>query len=367
MSAARVKSGFEPGWGERGFFNANGLRTAFQRAGPRGAPVVILLHGSPESADALSPIAERLIAHFDVIGLDTPGNGLSEGLPLNEPSSEDYADQLGHVLDGFGVTRAGLYGFHTGAGTAMSFALSRPERVSALALDGYAVWTAAERADLLANYLLTYPPVWDGSHLIQTWARLDEQLIFFPWYDTRLAARMPAGAVALEVRLRRLRDWLLAWQSYVKPYRAAFKRRGEIGPDQVSAPTLIGAMDRDPLSVHLDRLQDCAASVEIRGWGDDREAALSTMQAHLKACPGAPANGEPAPASPPVFAEPPPGLSWKPDEHGGFLVALWAAIRRHALEAARSEAELAAALDPEVLQAQLLAHIAQHTGLAPRR
>lgn len=366
MSAAGRSGAFEPGWGARGFLTANGLRTAYQRAGRRGAPVVILLHGSPESADALAPIAERLMAGFDVIGLDTPGNGLSDALPHDDPSSEDYAAQLSAVLDAFGVGQAGLYGFHTGAGTAMSFALREPARVSALSLDGYAVWTEDERADLLAHYLKTYPPVWDGAHLVRIWARLEEQLVFFPWHQARLAARMHLPPTPLKTRLRRLRDWLLAPQAYEKPYRAAFKRRGEIGPDRVAVPTLIGAMARDPLHGHLDRLQAVSAPVTIRRWGLDREAALAEITAHLTTHPGAPAAREPERAPTPVFAETPPGLPWAPDEHGGFLIDVWRRLRNHAIETAADEAELRARIDPDALQAQLLAHVARHTGLGPR-
>lgn len=353
----------EAGWGERGFVEAGGSLTAYQRAGRAGAPVAILLHGSPESADALAAIAKRLARRFDVIGLDTPGNGLSAPLTAPDPESADYARHLHAFMDVMGVGRAALYGFHTGAGTAMSFALAFPGRASALALDGYAVWTQEERADFLAHYLVTYAPAWDGSHLASIWARLEEQRLFFPWYDRRIATRMALPEPSLELRLRRLRDWLTAGDGYLAPYRAAIRRRGGIGPDRVAVPTLIGAMEKDPLAAHLERLDTVSDAVTIERWSE-RDAALDRLAGFLFEHPGEPAGGLPQPAEPPAFPARPEDLPWQPDGHGGFLLQIWQALRQHAVHAARDDADLAARLDPEHLHAQLVGHVAAHTGLA---
>jgi pimeloyl-ACP methyl ester carboxylesterase len=239
-------TGANHSWGARGAVRVNGGAVHYRRAGEPGAPVVILLHGSPESASALFGVAGALEDRFDIIGFDTPGNGLSAPLDLSDPDADDYARALFAFMDVMGIERAGLYGFHTGAGTAMSAALLAPERIAALALDGYAVWTPQERADLLARYCVVHAPVWDGTHLARIWLRLEEQLIFFPWNTPRLDARMNLALTPLAVRLRRLRDWLTAWESYPAPYRAAFKRDGHIGPDRTRVPTLLGAMARDP-------------------------------------------------------------------------------------------------------------------------
>ena len=359
-----MSAGLTAAWGVRGFIEAGGVYTAYQRGGPEGAPVVILLHGSPESADAVVGVAGALSDRFDVVGLDTPGNGLSEGLAPDAPESADYARHVLRVMEALGVRRAGVYGFHTGAGTAMSLALSAPERVAALALDGYAVWTAEERADLLAHYLVTFPPRLDGAHLASIWARLEAQLVFFPWYDARLAARMDLPDTPMSVRLRRLRDWLCAPETYVKPYAAAFRRVGEEGPDRVEVPTLIGASAPDPLSAHLDRLSDLSAAVTVERWGADRAEAFDAIARHFAAHPGDPA-GEPlvASAPPPVFAEAPHDLPWSPDRHGGFLLEIWRSLAARVIAHADSEPALAAGLDPQALQSRLLTHVARHTGL----
>lgn len=325
---------------------------------------MLLLHGSPESGSALHSVAAALEDRFDVIAIDTPGNGLSEPLAEPEPDSEAFARHALAALDAFGIERAGLYGFHTGAGTAMSATLIAPERISALALDGYAVWTDAEREALLRDYCVVYEPVWDGSYLARIWARLEEQLIFFPWHDRRLAARMDLPPTPMETRLRRLRDWLTAWDRYPNAYLSAFRRQGEIGPDRTEVPTLIGAMARDPLDAHLDRLTNVATSVRLRRWGEDRERALSEIADHLSAHPGSPATRDPQDAALlESLAAPRAVEGWAPDDHGGFLLQLWTQLRGEVIAAARTEAQLAEGLDPMALHARVTAAIQAYTGL----
>ncbi|KAA5804661.1 alpha/beta hydrolase [Alkalicaulis satelles] len=352
-------------WGRRGAVRVMDRAVHYRRAGPPGAPVVILLHGSPESASAVHEIAALLLQTACVIAPDTPGNGLSAPLDHADSDREDYARQLLAFMDVMGVSRAGLYGFHTGAGTAMAAALAAPQRVSALALDGLAVWTPDERAALLADYCVTYPPVWDGSHLARIWARLEEQLVFFPWHHARLDARMALPPTPMETRLRRLRDWLTAHAHYPAPYRAAFKAKGEDGPDRVSVPTLIGAMGRDPLSAHLDRLGKLAPGVKVERWGDDRAGALASIAGHFSAHPGARAD-RPDPSDAALLAglaAPQARPDWAPDDHGGFLLKLWRDVRNEVIASAADQAALDAGLDPHALHARVTAAIQARTGL----
>ncbi|WBQ11182.1 alpha/beta hydrolase [Hyphomonadaceae bacterium ML37] len=358
-------SGQSHAWGRRGAVIVHGRAVHYRRAGSPGAPAAILLHGSPESASAVHEAARALAGRFCVIALDTPGNGLSAPLDQPDPDREDYARQLLAFMDVMGVARAGLYGFHTGAGTAMAAALLAPERVSALALDGYAVWTAQEREDLLARYCVVYPPVWNGSHLAQIWARLEAQLVFFPWYDTRPEARMALPPTPMETRLRRLRDWLTAHEHYPAPYRAAFKAVGEDGPERVAVPTLIGAMDRDPLSAHLDRLLALEPGVRLERWGADRAGALTSIEAHFATHPGNPAS-KPDPSDKTLLeslASPQTRHDWAPDDHGGFLLKVWQDLRDEVISGAGDQAALDAGLDPYDLHARVTAAIQARTGL----
>jgi hypothetical protein len=246
----------------------------------------------------------------------------------------------------------------------MHAALQAPERIAALALDGYPVWNEAERADLVSRYCVVFPPVWDGSHLAQTWARLEEQLRFFPWNTPRLDAHMHLPPTPIAIRLRRLRDWLTAWDCYPAPYLAAFRARGEEGPDRVAVPTLIGAMGRDPLAAHFDRMPTLAATVQCVNWGDDRPAAIANMLAHLRGHLGESASASAATDTSLLASltalESRPFL---PDDHGGFLLKLWYDLRAEVIAQATSQEMLDQGLHPMALQRRITGIIQAHVGL----
>ena len=122
-------------------------------------------------------------------------------------------------------------------------------------------------------------------------------------------------------------------------------------------------MEKDPLAAHLERLDTVSDAVTIERWSE-RDAALDRLAGFQFEHPGEPAGGLPQPAEPPAFPARPEDLPWQPDGHGGFLLQIWQALRQHAVHAARDDADLAARLDPEHLHAQLVGHVAAHTGLA---
>lgn len=270
----------------RGLVQVDGRAVAYRRLG--SGPVLIALHGSPESAKALEALMRRLAHRFTVIGIDTPGNGDSAPLPLEEPESEDYAEALLATLDALGLSKVALYGFHTGAGTALAAANQAPDRITSLILDGYAIWTEDERAVFLDDrYLAPFTPTWDGAHLATLWSRVEEQSIFFPYYDRTINARIPMTLPDLAERDRRALDWMKSGDGYRNPYAAAFRRRGLAPLQTARVPTLLGASPPDPLTTHLDRAVDVADTVTIERWAD-REAAFTAMEAYLSARPGDP-------------------------------------------------------------------------------
>ncbi|GIH15879.1 alpha/beta fold hydrolase [Rugosimonospora africana] len=99
-----------------------------------GSPVV-LLHGAGMDARLWNAIVPELVRNHDVVRYDARGLG-SSSLP-DRPF--DDVEDLGAVLDHFGLNRAALVGLSMGGETALDFALAYPERVSALALVGASV------------------------------------------------------------------------------------------------------------------------------------------------------------------------------------------------------------------------------------
>ncbi|MFW6413063.1 MAG: alpha/beta hydrolase [Oceanicaulis sp.] len=351
-------------WGSRGAVRVGGRAVHYRRLDKPGAPALVLLHGSPESASALASVAFVMKERFDVIGLDTPGNGLSQAVDTDRLTSRMLGETLIETLDAFGIQCAGVYGSHTGATIAMEAALLAPERIAGLVLDGYPVWTEAEREEMLARYLVSYPPLWDGSHLVRIWARLEEQRLFFPWYDTRDGALLDLPPTPMETRLRRLRDWLTAAETYEAVYTTAFVREGEKGPDRVEVPTLIGATDSDPLSTHLRRIERRTRTVAVERWGEDREAALQRVLFFLTLNPGTPVERDPNDETLlAALASPEPLEGWSPDEHGGFLLKMWRDLRLSEIEGGNRRACLRSRLDPAGLQRRIVSAIQAHTGL----
>ena len=160
----------------------------YRRVG--SGPIVICFHQSPLSSRDMLATMERWKAHFTCIAPDSPGFGLSDPLGVASAEMRDFADAAIEFMDAIGIERAAVYGFHTGAMISAAIAAAYPERIVCAAANGYVMLSEAERADIVANYLPELRPSWDGAHLTWLWARMREQLIFFPWYRKSLADRM---------------------------------------------------------------------------------------------------------------------------------------------------------------------------------
>jgi len=108
---------------------------AWESGPPEGRPVV-LLHGLTMTAGQAFPHTTLLeSAGFRVVSFDARGHGRSE--PAADPRQYGYdvlAEDLGAVMDAFGIERAVLAGISMGGHTALRLALERPHRSAALAV-----------------------------------------------------------------------------------------------------------------------------------------------------------------------------------------------------------------------------------------
>ena len=68
---------------------------------------------------------------------DTLGNGDSCAPAAEAPDIAYFADATCRLLEALGLGRVDLYGAHTGARIATEIALTRPDRVRKLVLDGF--------------------------------------------------------------------------------------------------------------------------------------------------------------------------------------------------------------------------------------
>ncbi|NVK56278.1 MAG: alpha/beta fold hydrolase [Alteromonadaceae bacterium] len=233
----------------------NGRKVHFRSCG--SGPVVFLLHGSPQSSWAVLPLAQQLAKQgLCAIAPDSPGYGVSHpfyNASVTPPTTVDYAEALVELANYLDIQEFGLYGFHTGAAIACTAAALYPERVTALTSDGLTAWTDAERNTLLQGYLPPFKPQWDGSHMAWVWARIEEQVAFFPWHIAEDRCRINVDMSPPSRIHANAMDVLRAGDGYRIAYHAAFTFRAESWLPQVKCPTLFACLTHDPLSAHYQR------------------------------------------------------------------------------------------------------------------
>ena len=253
----------------------------YRRAG--SGPALLILHQSPASSRDFIPLIERWASKFSIIAPDTPGNGLSDPLGVDHAEMEDFAEANIEFLDAIGVVKTAVYGVHTGAMATVAIAHRYPERVSAVVANGFVIMGDAERQEFVDNYLPPFAPKWDGSHLSWLWARMREQLTFFPWYKSTLAARMDIDMPSPEVLTRSAVEFLRAGDHYRVPYRAAFTYRGDKVLPEIEVPALITAPESDILHEHLGRIRNPSPNVTVKSapTADDAiDGALHFLERH---------------------------------------------------------------------------------------
>jgi pimeloyl-ACP methyl ester carboxylesterase len=258
----------------------------YRRAG--SGPAVILLHQSPVSSLEMEPLMRELADRYTAIAVDTPGYGLSDPLPMDRPEMDDYADALAVFLDALEIQCAPLYGTHTGAMIAAAFAARYPERTRLAVIDGYVVLNETERADILAHYFAPFWPKADGSHLAWLWARMRDQVIFFPWYRKERSARMKFDVPPPEFLMPYVMDFLRAGDAGRKGYEAAFRIRGELTAQTITAPTWLMAYETDGIFHHLDRLTNLGPGVHVERYktpADLHHRFTELLAAHSGATP----------------------------------------------------------------------------------
>ncbi len=258
----------------------DGRRIGYRRFGE--GPPVVLLHASPRSSLAMLPLGLRLAQHFTLYAFDSPGFGWSDPLALSRPDAADFGDALIAAFDAVGLAQAPIYGSHTGAAIAVAACLRHPGRVPALALDGYAMFTPAEQAELLATYLAPIRPSWDGTHLAFLWSRMRDQFTVFPWHHNGQATRLQRARPPLGVQQAVIVDFLAAGDHYRAGYAAAFRFDGGDALRRLTVPTRVMSRVDDVLYPHLDalgELPDCVRPQRLPAddiaWAEAVRAALT--------------------------------------------------------------------------------------------
>lgn len=114
--------------------SVDGVELFYREAGPRNAPVLLLLHGFPTSSQMYRDLIPRLADRYRVIAPDYPGFGQSDAPAPDkfEYSFDHYADLMDKLSQQLGLQRYALYVMDYGAPVGFRLATRHPERVSAL-------------------------------------------------------------------------------------------------------------------------------------------------------------------------------------------------------------------------------------------
>lgn len=269
----------------RHFIRVGKRRVHYRKAG--AGPTLLMVHQSPRSSAEYEPLMRKWAPHFTCIAPDTPGFGQSDPLP-GDPDIEAFSTALIELMDALGIERTAAYGFHSGGIILVGAVKRHPDRFTALATGGYAVWTPEERAIFDKDYLPPFRPSAYGEHLTWLWNRILEQTWFFPWFDVRDGARIsvahddPARVDAV------VREMLDSGDAYRAGYGAVLRAPRDIpSADAPTVPVLIAAYDGDPLQAHIARLGPLPPSwrAEAVATPADLEEASLT---HLLAAPALP-------------------------------------------------------------------------------
>jgi len=88
-----------------------GVGVFYREAGPKDAPVIVLLHGFPSSSRMYETLIPLLATRYHLIAPDYPGFGQSDALP---PSQYTYtfdhlAETINALLEQLAINRYSLY------------------------------------------------------------------------------------------------------------------------------------------------------------------------------------------------------------------------------------------------------------------
>jgi pimeloyl-ACP methyl ester carboxylesterase len=230
-------------------FPGDGVTLHAVRAGDRGGPPVVLLHGFPEFwygwRHQIGPLAD---AGFNVIAVDQRGYNTSDKPPrIRDYNLDRLAADVASVIATLGVEHAAVVGHDWGGIAAWWLAVTRPERVSRLAI------LNAPHPVVMRRALMT-----DPLQLLRSWYVFMLQLPGFPEWSARLGnwhalvqvlrTSSRPGTFSEEDFDRYRGAWSRpgAYRSMVNWYRAALRSPPRIPADvRVHVPALIlwGAAD----------------------------------------------------------------------------------------------------------------------------
>ncbi|ATW03520.1 alpha/beta hydrolase [Sphingorhabdus sp. YGSMI21] len=115
----------------QGYIDAGGIRTRYVNAGPKDAPVVVMIHGMGGSWENFTANFAEFSKHFNTYAYDLKGHGYS-AKPDEIHDVESYVAQLGAFLKAHDLTKVNIFGLSIGGWIGTKFTTRYPEMVEKL-------------------------------------------------------------------------------------------------------------------------------------------------------------------------------------------------------------------------------------------
>lgn len=134
----------------QGYVDADGIKTRYIKAGPKDAPVLIMLHGMGGSWENCFGNLRVNAEHFSTYAYDMVGHGFSDK-PDKTHQVSDYVEHLKNFMDAMGIAKASFMGVSLGSWVSTKFATLYPERVEKVTMISAWGRPNLEKADSSAN------------------------------------------------------------------------------------------------------------------------------------------------------------------------------------------------------------------------
>lgn len=119
---------------QEGDLGIDGRKVHYYRAGARGKPPVVLLHGFSNNGLTWTPLARDLERDYDLVAFDAPGHGRSSH-PGPDATPEQARDDVIAAIGMLQLDRPALVGHSMGAGTATAVAAALGDRIRCAVLE----------------------------------------------------------------------------------------------------------------------------------------------------------------------------------------------------------------------------------------
>lgn len=115
----------------QGYVDAGGIKTRYVNAGPKDAPVVVMVHGMGGTWENFIANFAAFAKHFNTYAYDLVGHGYSDK-PDRVHDVAAHVAQLEGLVKAFNLSRISLFGLSIGGWVATRFTILHPEIVHRL-------------------------------------------------------------------------------------------------------------------------------------------------------------------------------------------------------------------------------------------